>query len=732
MVNPSPRCARIVRTAVLSLILAATSVLSACSGSEPTTPAASEDTGPTSRTLTVTKAGQGTVTSDPAGIGITESGTTDSAVFTAGSIVTITASAAEGWRLADWGADCAGNADDDTTCQVAMNVDRTVDVTFEPVPVPEISVSRVALSFSAIAGTAAPAQDVTVTNAGGGVLRFSVASEPEWVSVSVDGGVLEAGASTTLAVSTTAASLDEGVYTGTVVLTDPEAANGPVEIDVSLRVDAAETPTIAVSPTSLEFSTQQNTDPNAQTFTVTNSGVGTLSFNAVEDAPWLELVGASQSIAGSESRPVEVRVVAGSLGPGTYTHQIRILGDGAANSPRTVDVAVSVFASLAPGLTVSENSMSFTSEEGGDVEGRTLRVTNTGTGTMSFTTTASSGWLQLTETSGSLDAGQFQDVGVVIDTEGLEPGEYVDTITVASEQAFNSPKTVVVTLKVTSATRTLTVTKTGSGTVTSSPAGISIPSGSTSDTGTFDNGTSVTLTATPATGWQIAGWSGSCSGTAPTCVVSMTGDRAAEVSFEEVPSGSSLPFSDTFDGPETDWRHAWQEVRATIGTVSLGIDQQELVWTRSGAGGSGQGVGLEYEPATPFAVTDNTVVRFDIQIGASTVRNGAGDANTEWGGSVRIRGETATGDPIQVVYGYGDRGGATSATVDWTHIVGHPFTPIGQWQRGEQFRLRDAIPEIAVITSIYVGGAGWDFSGRVDNLVIEDDAGAGVPVTWRE
>ena len=70
-------------------------------------------------------------------------------------------------------------------------------------------------------------------------------------------------------------------------------------------------------------------------------------------------------------------------------------------------------------------------------------------------------------------------------------------------------------------TPTLTVSKTGTGTgsVSSSPVGITC--GATC-ANSFNYGTSVTLTATPATGSTFTGWSGGgCSGTG-TCVVSVT------------------------------------------------------------------------------------------------------------------------------------------------------------------------------------------------------------------
>jgi uncharacterized repeat protein (TIGR02543 family) len=68
---------------------------------------------------------------------------------------------------------------------------------------------------------------------------------------------------------------------------------------------------------------------------------------------------------------------------------------------------------------------------------------------------------------------------------------------------------------------------TGSGTVTSAPAGINCP-GDCSEV--YDYNTMVTLTATPATGSDFTGWSGDCTGTGP-CVVTMTQARSVTATF---------------------------------------------------------------------------------------------------------------------------------------------------------------------------------------------------------
>ena len=80
---------------------------------------------------------------------------------------------------------------------------------------------------------------------------------------------------------------------------------------------------------------------------------------------------------------------------------------------------------------------------------------------------------------------------------------------------------------------TLTVSKTGtgSGTVSSSPTGISCGS---SCSASYNSGTSVTLTAAPATGSLFTGWSGDCSGTGTTCTLSMTRNRSVGAKFDLV------------------------------------------------------------------------------------------------------------------------------------------------------------------------------------------------------
>ena len=95
---------------------------------------------------------------------------------------------------------------------------------------------------------------------------------------------------------------------------------------------------------------------------------------------------------------------------------------------------------------------------------------------------------------------------------------------------------------------TLSVSVSGSGTLTSSPAGISCPSTCSAN---YASGTGVTLSAAPAAGWLINSWGGACSGngTNATCNVTMNAAESASVTFAL--SGGSA------------WRgHGFRQVRA--------------------------------------------------------------------------------------------------------------------------------------------------------------------------
>jgi hypothetical protein len=87
---------------------------------------------------------------------------------------------------------------------------------------------------------------------------------------------------------------------------------------------------------------------------------------------------------------------------------------------------------------------------------------------------------------------------------------------------------------------TLSVSVIGSpgGRVTSSPSGIDC--GATC-AATFAAGAQVTLTASPAAAWGLAGWSGACSGIASSCAVALGGNESVAAKFTTLFSAEASP-----------------------------------------------------------------------------------------------------------------------------------------------------------------------------------------------
>jgi len=102
--------------------------------------------------------------------------------------------------------------------------------------------------------------------------------------------------------------------------------------------------------------------------------------------------------------------------------------------------------------------------------------------------------------------------------------------------SMTAARSVTATFNSSATTRSLSVTKMGSGTgtVTSSPAGINCGSTCAAN---FANGTSVTLSAAPASGSTFAGWSGECTGTG-NCTLSMTAARNVTATFNTTGTGT--------------------------------------------------------------------------------------------------------------------------------------------------------------------------------------------------
>ena len=292
-------------------------------------------------------------------------------------------------------------------------------------------------SFTGTVGGSNPAPQTMALSSSGSALSWTATDNLAWLSLSQTSG--STPASLTMSVST--AGLAAGTYNGLIIFTAPNATNSPQYVPVTLTVTASTaTPTIGLSPGSLSFSgTVGGANPSAQPITVSNTGGGTLSWSASDNANWLTLSPPTGTNAGTINASVNLS----GLAAGTYTGTVTVSGTGAAT--KTVLVTLTITSgSTTPAIGLSPTSLVFTGSVGGaNPAAQTISIANTDGGTLSWSASDNASWLTVSPASGSGTG----TATAAVNTAGLVAGTLNATIIVAASGA--TTKSVPVTLTVT-------------------------------------------------------------------------------------------------------------------------------------------------------------------------------------------------------------------------------------------------------------------------------------------
>jgi Viral BACON domain/Fibronectin type III domain len=224
------------------------------------------------------------------------------------------------------------------------------EATYQPVATstPAISLSPASLSTSCTQGSNASQQSFQVANSASGTLSYSISTGgASWLSCNPASGS-STGESDTITVSYNTSGNSAGTYFATITIASAAASNSPQTIPVRLTVNApsspagtstaSSSPVISLSPASLSTSCNQGWSASKQSFQVSNSGGGTLSYSITDDASWLSC----SPTSGSGSGTITVSYNTSKLAVGTYSATITIGAAGAGNSPQTIPVKLTV------------------------------------------------------------------------------------------------------------------------------------------------------------------------------------------------------------------------------------------------------------------------------------------------------------------------------------------------------------------------------------------------------
>lgn len=185
----------------------------------------------------------------------------------------------------------------------------------------------------------------------------------------------------------------------------------------------------------------------------------------------------------------------------------------------------------------------------------------------------------------------------------------------------------------------------------------------------------------------------------------------------EISSSSTLVklFEENFDDGDYTNNPAWVAYHADIAPGQITITDNAVRIIRTGAGGSGRSERLELEVDIP--INAGTTITFDAKPVYRSVRSGCGDSCTEHPANVQLYLEDATGAEYIVRYAV-NYDGAVQDVVSGNFKQYATSVVQNTWATDLQYTISEAWSGVERITKIMLFGAGWDFEGYVDNVVI--------------
>lgn len=207
---------------------------------------------------------------------------------------------------------------------------------------------------------------------------------------------------------------------------------------------AADSPLIAFSPSSISFTANiGGANPASESLSIFNGYTGTLSWAASSSASWLTLTPTS----GQQSGTVTLSVNIDGLSAGLYETSVQITGN-TGNSPQSVPVTLTINSSPIIGYTTPIGGLSWTINEGSTSSTKKqLGITNTGAGTMSYSTSGDKPWI-MAPSSGVLVSGAYTYVDVSVNPTDVNPGTIGGVVVITANGATNTPQYVGVTMTI--------------------------------------------------------------------------------------------------------------------------------------------------------------------------------------------------------------------------------------------------------------------------------------------
>ncbi|MBX0334207.1 InlB B-repeat-containing protein, partial [Pontibacter sp. HSC-14F20] len=453
-------------------------------------------------TLTITEPSNGTVTADPA--------PDQAGIYREGTVVTLTAIPADGFLFSGWSGDASGS---ELTATVTMNGNRTVTATFEALPPTMYTLTLNQPENGSISHE--PAGD---TYEAGTVVTLTANSSPGFRFSGWTGDAT--GTTNPLALTMngnkTVSATFEAIPTYTLTITNPDNGSGTISYTPEADQDGKYTEGTQVTLTAIPAAGYQFTGWMGAASGIVNPLQLVMDADKNVSATF-ELIPPTTytlTLNDPENGSIEADPEAVTYVAGTEVTLRAIPDDGFRFTGWSGDASGT---DLTTSVTMNaDKTVSATFEP---IPTYTLTITEPINGTIGINPTADQDGKYSEGTVVTLvaiPASGYRFVNWSSDASGSE-----STVMVT----MDADKTVSANFEVIPPTMyALTLNQPENGSISAAPSAA-----------TYVAGTVVTLTATPADGYQFVGWTGDASGSELTVSITMDADKAVSATFEVIP-----------------------------------------------------------------------------------------------------------------------------------------------------------------------------------------------------
>lgn len=299
-------------------------------------------------------------------------------------------------------------------------------------PQANLLASPTSLAVKTTAGQNSAVQFITLQNGGGQPLDWTVSAGTvdgaNWLSVSPASGHLEGNAQGTVSVKLNATTLNAGAYQGTLTFSYGIRTQ---QVEVGLTVSAHSLADIGLQTNALSFITTKGTNPQSQTFSITDTGNGILNWSLAEDQNGMRSMSvtpASGSLAPGKSATIRVTPTVAGANVGTINAMITISDSDSGTAVQSQKIKVGI--NINPVMKLSANDLTFNNSSALNITTRSITLTNTSATALDWTATPSALWLSTDASSGRLAPGESTVIYVFCDSTQLSTDTYLATLVV--------------------------------------------------------------------------------------------------------------------------------------------------------------------------------------------------------------------------------------------------------------------------------------------------------------